>query len=310
MVFIIVVVIFIIRAFLSVPFGSSTPGSAEISMLTFNIYYPSDRLQERMEALGQIVEDLDPDFLAFQEVKLNNLALLRKQRWFSRYNLIPPDVSELAQTGDHFVVTLSRHAVDNWKSFPFENSPFNRYLLVTETTRVLPSKKVRFAVGNTHLEHAKENNKLREEHLGQSLEVLSKYDNVCVMGDMNIMTSRDGEVVLPSPWVDVWLSMPGGSENNGYTFDNSKNPYLPQKVLDKIKKLGTVKPGRVDRVFCKLSDFKVKTMRIVDDQFPRFGGIRPSDHFGLYTVVQISAAMTQEKHVKSSETDRVYFRKP
>ena len=37
-----------------------------------------------MEALGEIVEDLEPDLLTFQEVIHGNLAIsVQEQRWFS-----------------------------------------------------------------------------------------------------------------------------------------------------------------------------------------------------------------------------------
>ena len=46
-------------------------------------------MQERVEASGEVVEDLEPDIIAFQEETLEKLAVLREQRWFSRYHLLP-----------------------------------------------------------------------------------------------------------------------------------------------------------------------------------------------------------------------------
>ena len=87
----IIIAIFVFRAFLNVRFGGGSRNrSREISMLTLNIWYSSEKMQERMEAVGELVQDLDPDFLIFQEVAQNNLPLLEKQGWFSRYYLIPP----------------------------------------------------------------------------------------------------------------------------------------------------------------------------------------------------------------------------
>ena len=299
----IVIVIIVLRVLFNVPFNGAKTKSAEISMLTFNIYYPAVMMEERMQALGQIVEDLDPDFLLFQEVTLVNLALLRKQSCFSRYYLIPPKVTQI---GEHFVVTFSRYPVDNWNSYPFKNSPYDRHLLVTETKGAVSPRNIQFVVANTHLEHAIKNSDLREEHLGQSLEILSKYDNVCVMGDMNIRLHRDGLVVLPQSWIDVWLSIPGNNETNGYTSVNSKNIFIS---LSERKKIAH-KIDRLDRVYCKLSDFKVKKMRIVDDQFP-IPGARPSDHFGLFTVLELMSEKTAQKRSKSSKAaeGKVYFKK-
>ena len=119
---VLITVLFVLRAFFNVSFGIGSSfaraGSTEIRMLTFNIWFSSEKMRERMEALGQIVKDLEPDILAFQEVTLDNLAVLQEQRWFSRYYLIPLDVSNQRK---HFVVILSVYPVEKWLVQPFKN---------------------------------------------------------------------------------------------------------------------------------------------------------------------------------------------
>ena len=82
----IIIVVFIFRAFLSTPSGGKAFGRTrrrtEISLLTYNIWFAPEMMRERMEALGQIVEELQPDIAAFQEVTLANLAILQQQKWF------------------------------------------------------------------------------------------------------------------------------------------------------------------------------------------------------------------------------------
>ena len=108
-----------------------TGSRKQISMLTWNIWFSPVKMQKRMKALGQLVQDLEPDILAFQEVTLENLGLLRKQEWFARYHMIPPDVSK---QGSYFVIILSVFPVDKWFVRPFKNSPyFNRKLVTAET---------------------------------------------------------------------------------------------------------------------------------------------------------------------------------
>ena len=179
---ILIIVVFVLRAFLSFPRrnGSTAvrkagrsiredpPESVKISMLTFNIWFAVEKMQERITALGQIVEDLKPDILTFQEVTRDNLALLQKQRWFTRYNLIPPDVTK---EGRYFVIILSIFPVNKWQSYPFKNSPLNRKLVVAETKGTSPSSvRPRFVIATTHLEHSGNFAKLREEHLKGVLE--------------------------------------------------------------------------------------------------------------------------------------------
>ena len=92
-------------------------------MLTYNIWISSEKMQERMVALREIVQDLEPDFLIFQEIGPNNLPLLEKQRWFSRYHLIPPKVDTMKriEVGKSCAVILSRYAVSNWQMHEFKS---------------------------------------------------------------------------------------------------------------------------------------------------------------------------------------------
>ena len=66
---VVVVVFLIFRVLVNFSFGGSSAigrtRSKEISMLTFNIWLSTEKMRERMEALGQIVEDLQPDLLTF-----------------------------------------------------------------------------------------------------------------------------------------------------------------------------------------------------------------------------------------------------
>ncbi|XP_078378876.1 5'-tyrosyl-DNA phosphodiesterase-like [Oculina patagonica] len=299
---ILIIAVFVLRAFLSLPSrnGSNivykTGRSAKIRMLTFNIWFDTEKMEERMTALGQIVEGLKPDILTFQEVTADNLALLQKQRWFSRYHLIPPDV---AKEGRYFVVILSVFPVEKWHSYPLTNSPLNLKLIIAETESTVP----KFVIATTHLEHSGNFAKLREEHLRESLKILSSFENVCVMGDMNIERQFDGEVILPRPWIDAWLALPGHTDSNGYTWDQSKNPFIRKYGESTLK-------DRLDRVFCKLSDFEVKEMKIVGDKTAKTD-VLPSDHFGLFTVLEQSAKAGGDKHSKLSQTaTEVYFKRP
>jgi len=272
-------------------------------MLTYNIWRSAEMMRERIEALGQIVEDLEPDILVLQEVTLENLAVLREQRWFSRYLLIPPDVTK--QGTISLEIILSSYPVDKWFISPYKNSPRKRKLVVAETKNAVLSS-VKFVIAGTHLVHAGENTRFRELQLKEALQVLTPYENVCVMGDLNIEDKVDGDVVLPSPWIDAWLSLPGNTDSNGLTWDRSKTPFA--SVLTRTVN-ATSYQARLDRVLCRLSDFKVKEMRIVGDKLTKTG-ILPSDHFGLFTVIELSVNTGDEQDKNSQTKQEVYFRRP
>lgn len=305
---VLIIVVYALRSFLNVPSTSSLFGRTgprkHISMLTWNIWFSPVKMQKRMKALGRIVQDLEPDILAFQEVTLENLGLLRKQQWFARYHMIPPDVSK---QGSYFVIILSVFPVAKWFVHPFKNSPYYNRKLVTVETRSVVSSNVRFAIGTTHLVHAGYNTRLRELQLKETLQILSAYDNVCVMGDMNIHEDRfkvDGVVVLPSSWTDTWLSLPGNTDSNGYTWDQSKNPFSAVGNSNSATSL----KARLDRVLCNLSDFKVKEMSVVGNKLTK-ANIPPSDHYGLYTVLEFSENSGLKLDRKSQTEKEVFFRR-
>ena len=164
-VLVLIVIVFALHAFIRVPFNGSlghgrSRSRDEIGMLTYNIWFSTEKMRERMEALGQIVEDLQPDILVFQEVTRENLAILEQQTWFSRYRLIPSDV-KMQEKPHHFVIILIVYAVEKWFIHPFVNSPRMRKLVVAQT-RSAVSPGVEFVVAGTHLVHAEENTIQRE----------------------------------------------------------------------------------------------------------------------------------------------------
>ena len=288
----------------SLVYGSKT--SMEIRILTFNIWRSTEKMRERMEALGEIVEYLAPDLATFQEVTRDNLAVLQEQRWFSRYHLIVPEVAKQERPE---LAILSSCPVEKWQVYPFKNCDFprQRRIVVAETNSSSASTRAKFVIAATHLVHSGFNTKLREEELKESVEIISDYDNVCVMGDLNIEDKVDGDIILPSPWIDAWLSIPGNTDNNGYTWDRSKTPFT--SVIKKSVN-ATSYQARLDRVLCKLSDFKVKEMRIVGDKVTK-SGILPSDHFGLFTIIEL-VQKTEHKHdsEKLQTESKIYFKRP
>ena len=305
---ILIIVVFVLRAFFSVPSNGSffgRPGSrAQIRMLTYNIWRSPEKMRERIEALGQIVQELEPDIVAFQEVTLENLDVLQEQGWLSLYNLIPPDVTKQGTKSiENYMFSL--YPVDKWFIYYFENSLRKPRQLVVAETKSAVSSSVKFVIAGTHLEPAG-NTRIRELQLKESLKVLSRYENVCVMGDLNIEDKVDGDIVLPSSWIDAWLSLPGNTDNNGLTWDRSKTPFA--SVIKRTVNATSYK-ARLDRVLCRLSDFKVKEMKVVGDKLTK-SGILPSDHFGVFTVIELSVN-TGKKHDKDSQTEReVYFKRP
>ena len=271
----------------------------QISMLTLNIWFSPLDMRKRMEAIGEIVHGMKPNILTFQEVTANHLALLQKQSWFRSYNLIPPKEKVV---GSNSVIVLSSYDITSWKIHPFKNSEMERKLLTTElkvTDLGLPNL-TSFVVATSHLESLARSSKKREQQFKESIRILSNYDNVCFMGDMNIEAKIDGQAILPPSWVDAWLTHPQSMHDNGFTWNPSKNSYIKKPSQKE----------RFDRIFCKLADFKVKKMKVIGMQSRL--GVPPSDHFGLFAVLEpLKGSNPKPKHKEKTDLlAQVYFQRP
>ncbi|KXJ29807.1 Tyrosyl-DNA phosphodiesterase 2 [Exaiptasia diaphana] len=268
---------------------------------------------DRMALLGKTIEKLRPTIITFQEVTSKNIGFLKEQKWFSRYTMIP---NELLSNQGYGVVILTVYPVVNWRSVPFKNSRMGRYLLLAElkvefgtqrnSWQTSPSrgysptlKDVYITVATSHLESMAYTTLEREKQLQQSLEILNDYDNVCLMGDLNLELKVDGEIQLPHAWFDAWLSINNNTHLNGITWDPDNNPYVKMSEPESTH-------DRFDRVLCKLKNFGIESIDIVGKKSEN--GIFLSDHYALYTRLKFGS--TQTLAHKSPLVNKVRFIRP
>ena len=275
--------------------------SSDVTMLVYNIWFGKFRMEERMQGLGKIIQELNPDVIALNEVTRDNLFLLKSQAWFSNYKLLPMDIHN---QNSYFVVILTKLTVRSWNICPFSNSCQGRKLLTAELRVRVPHKNktkvVSLTIATAHLESMDYNTREREQQLQISIKTLTTCSNACVMGDLNLEQKVDGDVILPNGWLDAWLSISGNCHENGYTWD---------PTINKMNKDTGSAQNRLDRVFCKLSDFAVKSMKIVgkDELSP---GVYPSDHFGAFVVLEPTTENEQRSGFSSRMEGGVSFKRP
>lgn len=259
------------------------------SLFTLNIWFGNFKTEQRMKLLGSTIELLRPSIITFQEVTSKNLAYLKQQSWFSNYYMVP---DEIPRDQGYFVIILSTYPVVNWRTIPFKNSRMSRNLLLAELKAQInvnreysrqkswfffspePIKHVYFTIATSHLESMAYSSIEREKQLAQSIRILNEYDDVCLMGDLNLEDKVDGEIQLPNPWIDAWLSVKNNSNLNGFTWDPHINTNIHLSEPDSTK-------DRFDRVVCKLLNFAVESIEITGKK--PVDGLFFSDHFALYT---------------------------
>ncbi|RLN45636.1 hypothetical protein BBJ29_009971 [Phytophthora kernoviae] len=191
----------------------------KLRILTFNVFFDEVARSVRMKSIGRLVEHVRPAIIGFQEVTQESLALLKAQNWAQYYDCIK---------------SLETH--------PFANTGMGRELVFMQVEPV-PGKTL--FVGTSHLESLPQFAGPRVSQLKESLTILrdrvvnseNEDDAPTTTEDEKKLVKKksselrgeeqdDGDedvdlatMGLPGGWKDLWLSVPGNTEDNGYTFD-------------------------------------------------------------------------------------------
>ena len=251
--------------------------------MTFNLWFSPDYAKERIASVLSIVEETSPDFVAFQEVLIPILEIIKSHPFIrSTYSISDIDGTHIHQYG---VVLLSKHPADPGSS--------RVTLLATRMGRSLVSASYfcgEVVVGTVHLEslnspfYRRSQMETFHELYGQTTRASGKR-SVVVVGDFNfddVEAFGGGEPeennaldqVLPG-WTDVWSDL--HPDARGATFDPDVN-----KMLHPGKET-----ARYDRVMLGPSPLHHPSdisLLGCDPLPPPLAGVWPSDHFGLLSV--------------------------
>jgi len=252
---------------------------SNVKLLTLNIWFDSVEVVRRMEAIGEIISTENPDFVGLQEVTPEMFSILIRSEWAKRFTWSPPPPGAA-----YFCILLCSYRQCKLKRVPFKNSVMGRDLVHT-TVKVNESQSL--TVATSHLESMAQHGKTRREQLILSFGTLAEAGEDCIlMGDMNLKDTECSKDISKSQFKDGWSSL---HDSGGFTFDSSKNSNI---------KWGKTFRARYDRIFCKLSNFELKTIRMIGTKsFPLPNGksIHPSDHFGLVCELQLRAKKGQKE---------------
>ena len=270
---------------------SMTKGASQnqLRMLLYNLWFSHYKMEERMKAIAKIIDELKPNIITLNEVTKENLAMLTRQAGLAKYKVVPTDdlyktmPADLPKLHLHTTAILTDLPVISWEAFRFKYTEEGRRLVIAELRIPIYEKvqssngaklrNVSFVSAVAHFEYQKKSAVFRAEQLKKSIESISIFENACFSGDLNNRVHIDGNLMLPNPWQDLWMTLPGNTHENGYTWDNETNPLIKSKSK-----------GRNDRFLCKLSDFKAESAKIVGNK-ELSPGVFPSDHFGLFVVL-------------------------
>ena len=238
-----------------------------MKLLTFNLdSFPFDNL----EAIGKLVREKRPEFLAFQNVTNDNIKKIKSTSWCTKYNCIqPPFVFETRRKPT--VVLFSTYPAEDHKSISYTETKNNEVL--EKGYYVMHDKANKpfvIIVAITSLVKDLKGSEVRERQLNEACLSVGLAEDAFLIGNFNIDNDIDGEVLLQGSWKDAWLSIPGHTEANGYTYDPINNPLI------KADPLG---PGRPDRLLFKSRNFQLDNIELVGTASSKGGAM--GKHYGL-----------------------------
>ena len=97
-----------------------------LRILTYNVWFSTKYMKERMRGIGDIIEAHEPDLVALQEVTSEVLLHLSNQRWYKEYHKTVPNNRER-----YFVMIFSKTPLLEYEKVSFPNSHMGRELVVT-----------------------------------------------------------------------------------------------------------------------------------------------------------------------------------
>lgn len=246
-----------------------------MKLLTLDMGVDLPNLQERLEALGSIVQAKKPEFLALQNVSNDTIKRIGGTTWGSLYKVVHPPYKFETRTKPT-IALFSTYPSQDVATVYFHENATNKVLqkgyYVMYDKQKTPHV---ISICTTLLEEGLKESETREKQLNEGFLSLYDDEDAFVMGNFNLDNDIDGDVVLEGGWKDAWMSIPGNTAANGATYDPDKN------TLVKEDPFGS---GRPDRIFFKTRRYKLDSVEVVGKepyQPTRGPALHVSTHFGL-----------------------------
>ena len=242
---------------------------SELKIMTYNIYFGTYYLEERLKALLAILRQSDADIIALQEVTEFSLNKILCEKWIGDSYFLSNFKGDSVKP--YGLLVLSRIAFRN-VSFLKLSSRQGRHLLIC----VFNINGVEIILATVHLESRHTSAKTRGDQMRLIFTALYNHPHVILTGDFNFCASwKEENQRIPREYKDIWQElMPG---DPGYTEDSNINLMLMQ-----LK--GRPKMVRFDRILYKSNPqlwSPVSIERLGKEPLLEHPSVFPSDHFGL-----------------------------
>ena len=263
-----------------------------MKLLTIDMSVRVNLLQERLEALGTLIQSKKPEFVALQNVTNDMLKRINGTTWGALYNIIHPPYTFETRTKPT-VAVLSTYPAQDSSTLTYHETATNRGLLKGYYVMYDKlNKPFVICVGTTSLESGLKESEIREKQLNEAFLSSINEEDCFILGNFALDTDIDGELTFDGGWNDAWLCIPGNTISNGDTYDPDKNPLIKDDPFGS---------GRPDRVFFKSRRYKLDSVEIVGKepfQQMRGSSVHVSTHYGV--LAQFSQLEQLEKSPKQT----------
>ena len=180
-------------------------------LLSYNVWFESLKLVERMRAIGEIIAAHSPDIITVQEVQRDILACFQAAEWYKQYT-----VTRLPFYESYFTLIFSKGPIRQFSQSALMRSIMGRDLKVVEVTMagrscVFATAHLESPVGPWQGGPPDQFSSVRALQLAQVLGTLGGLScpNVFFSGDTNWI-ARDGAMDLSPGWTDAWPTLRPG----------------------------------------------------------------------------------------------------
>ncbi|XBI32163.1 hypothetical protein VPH35_055646 [Triticum aestivum] len=276
-------------------------GKMQIKFMTYNVWCREDVVvHKRMKAIGEHVRKHSPDVIFFQEVTPYIHSIFESFAWWKSYHCSPVPPED--QTGNrHFCLMMSKLRLQGYARWKFGTSPTGKCYLEADITPGPASSTQPIRIATTQLECPvpPESMHLRERYMQakHAVSALSSADNVVFGGDMSWDDDADLPFPLHNGWFDAWAKLTCGTDSySGWTCDSFWVEKLGEFNGHIVHEPWTKK--RSDRFLCKLQDYTLKTIQLIDggQGFGGFGPVHGIRYTNYRTCIISDVALRQSCH--------------
>jgi len=234
----------------------------ELSFLTWNIWFKPFEMEERTKNIMNICDELNPDFIAFQEVTPVSFNIIKN-------NLRDYKLSNDFLQQSYDTILLSKYTCVYRQRTSLPDTKMGRNFL--RGCYDVGEKEIN--IGTFHLESVFKEEEKSLKDIQLDLIYHTSPLKCIIMGDTNFLKEEKEHKCL----VDLYNHNSNKDECE-YTYCGAKNILISDKN----------KNSRFDRIYIKNYDFEIKDYKLVGIDNSLYYKTKkkngpPSDHYGVYS---------------------------